>query len=103
VVVIAGAARTSGRSVEDLRRRLDQVGAALIGGVFIDMGKAGRHRQRSAGPQLAGRPPVAGPDRRALGQAAAPVRRPPTATRPMPAIPDDAASRAAGGPVQRPM
>jgi Mrp family chromosome partitioning ATPase/capsular polysaccharide biosynthesis protein len=103
VVVIARAAQTRGRSVEDLRRRLDQVGAVLIGGVFIGKGNGGRHRHRPAGPQPAASLSVASPERHAPGQASPPVRWPAAATRPMPAVPDDAAPRAAGGSVKRPL
>jgi Mrp family chromosome partitioning ATPase len=106
VVVIAGAARTRGRSVEELRRRLDQVGAVLIGGVLIGAGKAARRWRKVAGPQPGPRPaasqPMGGEVRRAPGQAPPPIRRPPAATRPMPAVPDDAASKAAGGSVNWP-
>ena len=103
VIVIAREARTRGRTVEDLRRRLDQVGTVLIGGVFIGKGSGGRHRHRSAGPQPAASLSVASPERRAPGQASPPARWPPAATRPMPAVPDDAAPRAAGGSVKRPL
>ena len=40
VIVIARAAGTSGRSMEELRRRLDQVDAVVIGGVLIGRGQA---------------------------------------------------------------
>ena len=64
VVVIARAARTRGRSLEELRRRLDQLGAVLIGGVLIGKGNADRHLHWSAGPPPAARPPMASPERR---------------------------------------
>jgi Mrp family chromosome partitioning ATPase/capsular polysaccharide biosynthesis protein len=103
VVVLARAARTKGRAVEELRRRLDQVGAVVIGGIFIGQGKAGRHRQRSAGPQPAVSLSMASPERRAPAQASPPAQQPYPVTRPMPAISDDdAASRAASGSVKRP-
>jgi len=54
VIVIAREASTSGRAVVELRRRLDQVGAELIGGVLIAQGRSGRHR--SAGSQGAAAP-----------------------------------------------
>lgn len=102
VVVIAREARTRGRSIEALRHKLDQVGAVLIGGVFIGKGNAGRHRHRSAVPQPSAALSIASPERRASGPPP-PVRRPSTATRPMPAVPDDAAPRAAGGAMKRPL
>ena len=103
VVVIARDARTRGRSIEALRHKLDQVGAVLIGGVFIGNGKAGRHRHGSAASQPSAALSIASSERRAPGSAPPPVRRPSTATRPMPAVPDDAAPRAAGGAMKRPL
>jgi Mrp family chromosome partitioning ATPase/capsular polysaccharide biosynthesis protein len=112
VIVLAREARTNGRAVEDLRRRLDQVGAPVIGGVLIGKGKTGRHRHRSGSqPAIASlsmaapeRRDAPGPrdagERREVGQAA---RMPaPPATRPMPLIPaDDAPPRASGRAVKR--
>jgi Mrp family chromosome partitioning ATPase/capsular polysaccharide biosynthesis protein len=103
VVVIARHARTRGRSVEALRHKLDQVGAVLIGGVFIGKGKAGRHGHRSEAPQPSAAMSIASPERRASGPTPPPVRRQSPATRPMPAVPDDAAPRAAGGVMKRPL
>ena len=77
VVVIARAARTRGRSLEELRRRLDQLGAVLIGGVLIGKGNADRHLHWSAGPPPAARPPMASPERREPGQAPPPAAAPP--------------------------
>jgi polysaccharide biosynthesis transport protein len=48
VLVLADEAQTGGRAVEAVRRRLDQVGAAVVGGVFIT--KAGAHRHRHGQP-----------------------------------------------------
>ncbi len=64
VIVLAREARSRGRAVADLRRRLDQVGAVSIGGVFIGKGRSGRHRHRTAGPQPAASRSVASPERR---------------------------------------
>ena len=74
VIVLAREARSRGRAVADLRRRLDQVGAVSIGGVFIGKGRSGRHRHRSAGPQQAAALPVTASERPVA--AAQPVRRP---------------------------
>ena len=66
VVVVACEARTRGRVVENVRKRLDQVGANLIGGVFVARGRAlERLRSRPgradgnivSGALPAGRPP----------------------------------------------
>jgi succinoglycan biosynthesis transport protein ExoP len=59
VIVIAREARASDRALEGLRRRLDQVGALLVGGVFIAGGRVGRHRHRPTGAQPDRSPPVA--------------------------------------------
>jgi Mrp family chromosome partitioning ATPase/capsular polysaccharide biosynthesis protein len=103
VVVIARDARTRGRSIEALRHKLDQVGAVLIGGIFIGKGNAGRHRHRFAALQPSAALSIASPERRPSGPTAPPARPPSTATRPMPAVPDDAAPRAAGGVMKRPL
>jgi Mrp family chromosome partitioning ATPase/capsular polysaccharide biosynthesis protein len=103
VVVIARDARTRGRSVEALRHKLDQVGAVLIGGVFIGKGNVSRHRHRSAAPPPSAAVSIASPERRASGPTPPPGRRPSTATRPMPAVPDNAAPQAAGGAMKRPL
>jgi Mrp family chromosome partitioning ATPase len=88
VVVVARAARTRGRSIEELRRRLDQSGAAVIGSVFIGKGKSGRHRHRAQG-QSAVRLPVSSPERPAWSTAS-PDRKSLTAPRQAPGIVDDA-------------
>jgi capsular polysaccharide biosynthesis protein/Mrp family chromosome partitioning ATPase len=77
VIVIAGE-RVTGRAVRDLRRRLDQVGALLVGSVFIAKGKAGSHRHRPADP----RPVTSVPMESSKRQDAR--RLPPAATLPMP-------------------
>jgi capsular polysaccharide biosynthesis protein/Mrp family chromosome partitioning ATPase len=102
VVVLARDARTRGRAIEDLRRRLDQVDAVLLGGVFIGRGKVARHRHRSAGPVPASLS-IASTEHRTPGQTWPPERRPPAVTRPMPAVPDDGKPRAAGGSAKRPL
>jgi capsular polysaccharide biosynthesis protein/Mrp family chromosome partitioning ATPase len=88
VIVLAREARSRGRSLADLRRRLDQVGAVSIGGVFIGKGRSGHHRHRSSGSQQAISPSVAAVERPAaapqparrpaapVSQPAAPVNRP---------------------------
>jgi Mrp family chromosome partitioning ATPase len=52
VIVIAREASTRGRATADLRRRLDQVGAELIGGILVGKARGGRHR--SAGARTTG-------------------------------------------------
>jgi succinoglycan biosynthesis transport protein ExoP len=102
VIVLAREARTRGRTVEDLRRGLDQVGALLIGGVLIGRGKASRHRHRSAGSMPGPALSVAPAAERRTSAAQQAGRRPvPPATRPMPVIPGDAAPRAPGGLAKR--
>ncbi len=116
VIVIARDASSRGRTVADVRRRLDQVGALLIGGVFIGKGRLGRHRHRSPGTQPVASPAVATPERRADWPPASPavgsperrpadprlVRRPqPPETRPMPAVTDDEQAGAAGNLAKR--
>lgn len=103
VIVLARDARTRGRALEELRRKLDQVGALLIGGVFIGKGKVHRHRHRSAGSAPAPGLSIASTERRAAVPAPVTRRPAPPVTRPMPAVPDDAAPRAAGGSVKRPL
>ena len=51
VLVAARERRTHGRAVEELSRRLDRIGAVLVGGVFIAKGRAGRQRQRRRGAE----------------------------------------------------
>jgi succinoglycan biosynthesis transport protein ExoP len=43
VLVMARKGRSKGRTLEDLSRRLDQVGANILGGVFITKNGPGRH------------------------------------------------------------
>lgn len=50
VIVAARERVTHGRAVEELRRRLDRIGAVLAGGVFIGRDRAGRQRRRGAEP-----------------------------------------------------
>jgi Mrp family chromosome partitioning ATPase/capsular polysaccharide biosynthesis protein len=78
VIVVAREARTSDRALGDLRRRLDQVGALLIGGVFIGKGRPSRHRHRSAAAQPGSSPPIAGAEGSTAEQAGngvSPARR----------------------------
>lgn len=97
VIVVAGSS-VKGRAVKDLRRRLDQVGAFVVGGVFITKSQSGGHRRKPAPtPRPASMLPSAGPDRQG------PPRMPAAATRPMPAIPRDVAPRRSSGPVKRPL
>jgi Mrp family chromosome partitioning ATPase/capsular polysaccharide biosynthesis protein len=107
VIVIAREARTRGWALEDLRRRLDQVGALLIGGVFIGRSRVGRHRHRPAGAQ----PGTSLPTASAEGSTAKPAGNRPlsatqpeqagngtlSATRPLPAIRDEEAAKTSGG------
>jgi tyrosine-protein kinase Etk/Wzc len=51
VLVAAREGRTHGRAVEELSRRLDRIGAVLVGGVFIAKGRVGRQRQRHRGAE----------------------------------------------------
>ena len=117
VIVLAREARSRGRSIADLRRRLDQVGAVSIGGVFIGKGRSGGHRHRSAGSQQPTGPSVAAVERPAaapqpvrrpaapVSQPAAPVTRPPApVTRPPAPVtrPPAPVSRPVA-PVTRPM
>jgi Mrp family chromosome partitioning ATPase/capsular polysaccharide biosynthesis protein len=97
VLVVAREARTRGRAVEGVRRRLDQVGAVVIGGVLIGKGKAGRHR--AAGPSAVASPPMARAERTGAELAA---RLPPPATRPLPAVPGNGPQTTSGGFPKRP-
>jgi Mrp family chromosome partitioning ATPase/capsular polysaccharide biosynthesis protein len=91
VIVLAREARTSGRAVEDLRRRLDQVGALLIGGVFIAKGNAGRPRHRAAGrPSVMKKPAAAATERTPNGPQPDPAQ--PDPAQPDPAPPEDTQS-----------
>jgi Mrp family chromosome partitioning ATPase len=100
VIVLAREARSKGRTIADLRRRLDQVGAVPIGGVFIGKGRSGHHRRRSSGPPPAASLLVAATERPVAAQQ--PVRRPASpATRPMPAVPGEQAPRVTGNLAKR--
>jgi Mrp family chromosome partitioning ATPase len=99
VIVIAREARTRDRTLEDLCRRLDQVGALVIGGVFIGKGRPGRHGHRPAGAQPAASLAIASADGRAAEQAGNPPR---SASRSLPAIRDEAGPRTSGGLAKRP-
>lgn len=84
LVVFAREAVTSGRVLEELRYRLDQVGAHVIGGVFIASGRVlGKRRRRLKHP--AGSVPITSAERRPAGQAdrrPRPVTADPLAERP---------------------
>ena len=105
VIVVARGARTRGRSVAELRRGLDQVGAVLIGGVLIGAGRPGRDRHGPpvapppGRPQPSGRPRPDGPQRR--GPEPAPAPAPRVNTAPLPAVTDDAEHTAADGAAKR--
>jgi Mrp family chromosome partitioning ATPase len=86
VIVVARQGGTRGRGVEAVRRRLDQVGAVVIGGVMIGKGSAGRHRSEGSPRAASVAPMRAAPQ--APGRDAA-VRLPSPETRPMPAVTDD--------------
>jgi Mrp family chromosome partitioning ATPase/capsular polysaccharide biosynthesis protein len=108
VIVLAREARSRGRAVADLRRRLDQVGAVSIGGVFVAKGRSSRHRHPSPGPQQAASPSAVTAERPVTAQQqarrpSAPVTRPPAppVTRPMPAVPGDEPPRATGNLAKR--
>jgi Mrp family chromosome partitioning ATPase/capsular polysaccharide biosynthesis protein len=113
VIVLAREARSRGRAVADLRRRLDQVGAVSIGGVFIAKGRPARHRHPSPGPQQAASPPVVTTERPVSAQQgrrpSPPVSRPPAPSASRPPAPQASrpappqASRPAPPPVTRPM
>lgn len=49
VIVAARERHTTGRAVEELRARLEQIGAEVVGGVFIGRGSAGRYVRRPQG------------------------------------------------------
>jgi Mrp family chromosome partitioning ATPase/capsular polysaccharide biosynthesis protein len=99
VIVLARQARTRGRTLEDLRRRLDLVGALLVGGVLIGKGTAVLHR--SGGPQPVAYPSSAVATRRS-GQEE--DRHPqPNLTRPQPAAGADEAATPSDGLAQRPL
>lgn len=95
LIVIAREGSTRGRAAGDLRRRLDQVGAELIGGVLIGKARGGRHR--SAGSRPASPATVS----TELRERDAPADRiPPTAAR---VVPDGLESKVSdrGAPARR--
>jgi Mrp family chromosome partitioning ATPase/capsular polysaccharide biosynthesis protein len=75
VVVVACEARTRGRVVENVRKRLDQVGANLIGGVFVARGRALERLRsrpgRADGNIVSGALPAGWPEHTAPGRAPA--------------------------------
>ncbi|MBV9382872.1 MAG: hypothetical protein JOY82_03990 [Streptosporangiaceae bacterium] len=101
VMVLARGARTRGRAVEYLRRGLDQVGALIIGGVFIAQGNAGRRRRRSGGLRPAVDTPGAASERRPAGQQPDLAPSPSAVTSPLPAVSDDEALGPPGGLAKR--
>ena len=94
VIVVAQMASTRGSTVQELRRRLDQVRALVIGGVLIGAGPAGHHRNGPVPPASATSQPLDGRQR----DPTIAVPPPFPASKPMP---DDAASSPAGGPGTR--
>lgn len=94
VIVVARMAGTRGRTVQELRHRLNQVGALVIGGVFIGVDPAGRHQNSPVPPARATSQPPDG-SRRDL-TIPAPPQFP--ASKPMP---HDAAPSPASGPGTR--
>jgi Mrp family chromosome partitioning ATPase/capsular polysaccharide biosynthesis protein len=50
VIVAARERHTRGRAVEELSGRLEQIGALVVGGVFIGRGGSGQYPQRARGP-----------------------------------------------------
>jgi Mrp family chromosome partitioning ATPase/capsular polysaccharide biosynthesis protein len=98
VAVMASPPRIRARAIEELRRRLDQVGAVVVGGIFIDTGTAGQHPRQPTPPPPASRPSAARQQRRAAVPTAPPPHQ---ATEPMPVTPEDPESSTAGGPAQR--
>jgi Mrp family chromosome partitioning ATPase/capsular polysaccharide biosynthesis protein len=73
VIVAARERHTKGRAVEELTRRLEQIGAELVGGIFIGKGGAPRYPQRPGGAARPyavefdrGRPVAAADDRPSL-------------------------------------
>jgi Mrp family chromosome partitioning ATPase len=53
VIVVGRAGHTRGKVVADLRRRLDQVGAPVLGGVYLAKGSRGRRRAGTPQPRQA--------------------------------------------------
>jgi Mrp family chromosome partitioning ATPase/capsular polysaccharide biosynthesis protein len=93
VIALGREGRTKGRALDDLRRLLDQVGANLIGGVFIGSGRMGRHRY----PNVHQRPEVGAPrlrpERGGPGLAA---DEPKPLTQPLPVVADNPVIRSSG-------
>jgi Mrp family chromosome partitioning ATPase/capsular polysaccharide biosynthesis protein len=110
VIVAARERHTRGRAVEELSRRLDRIGATLVGGVFIGKDRAGRDPRRPGGAAPARGVELA----RSVPDIAAEGQRPqqlsgtgrsaddPPATRPLPPVPDGARSRTAASLTERP-
>lgn len=102
VIVIGREGRTKGRAVGDLRRLLDQVGAQLIGGVFIGKGRIVRQRPRIARQW----PSVRSRSARSERDGAEPIEEPPNpVTQPLPAGRDGSTIRSSdqGSPAKRAM
>jgi len=93
-VIVIASGRVKGRAVVDLRRRLDQADALLIGSVFVAEAKAG-HRRRPVETQVVASPSIGSPEQQ---------DEPPTAARPMRIVEDDvprgAAHPAEASPVE---
>jgi Mrp family chromosome partitioning ATPase/capsular polysaccharide biosynthesis protein len=73
VIVAARERHTRGRAVEELSGRLEQIGALVVGGVFIGRGGTGRYPQR---PRGAARPHAVELTRSGPAAAPAPDARP---------------------------
>ena len=97
VIVVARAVSTRARTAEELRRRLDQVGAVVVGSVLIGSGRAGRLRHRLATLDPAVGQSLAYREGDPAMPAPLPAAEPDPAATPVPAVPDDAASSTAGG------
>ena len=108
-VIVAGRQRhTEGRPVEALSRRLNQIGADLVGGILLGDEAAYARRRHPADSERAPVPePV--PSAPVLGAEGTSSRRPqgsgraapPPSTRPLPAAPGDAWPNAAGSAAKR--
>jgi polysaccharide biosynthesis transport protein len=93
-VIVIASGRVKGRAVIDLRHRLDQAGALLIGSVFVAEAKGG-HRRRPADTRVVASPSIGSPKQ----QDAQPM--PLTATRPMRVVEDDVTPGAPSGPAKQ--
>jgi Mrp family chromosome partitioning ATPase/capsular polysaccharide biosynthesis protein len=93
VIALGREGRTKGRALGGLRRLLDQVGAHLIGGVFIGNGRMARHRYANVRQRPEASAPAVRPERRAADLAA---DRAKPVTQPLPVTPDNPVVRSSG-------